>query len=135
MYKKRLINLIEIPKLLDDCYLHFAEVGKHIPFNIKRVFFITEANTKLHRGLHTHKKNKQVIFCIQGSIRLELDNGKIKEEIMLDKPNIGVLLDRMIWHKMSDFKKNTILLILASHLFQEEDYIRDYDQFKKTKKD
>lgn len=129
--KDHLIKIIKIPEIFDDCYLYFAQTKDHIPFPIKRVYYITRSNTKLSRGLHAHKKTNQVIFCIQGSIKLILDNGKIREEILLDKPNIGVLLENMIWHEMIDFKQNTILLVLASKEFSEKDYIRDYEQFKR----
>lgn len=127
----QLIQLVKIPKIFDDCYLYFAQTPDHIPFKIKRVYYIANANPKLPRGLHAHRKTRQIIFCIQGSIKLLLDNGKKKEEILLNKPNIGVVLENMIWHQMHDFRSNTILLVLASAEFSEKDYIRDYEQFKK----
>lgn len=128
--KSRLINLINIPEVNDDCYLYFAQ-NPQIPFKIRRVYYITKPNNKLPRGFHAHKKTKQIIFCIQGSIKLILDNGEMREEIILDRPSAGVFLERMIWHEMIDFKKNTILLVLASKEFDDKDYIRDYEQFKK----
>ncbi len=125
------VKLINIPKIIDDCNLYFAQTPDHIPFKVRRVYFITSANTRLPRGFHAHKKNQQAIFCIQGSMKLILDNGKNKKEVVLDKPNMGVFLDKMIWHEMLDFKKNTILLVLASQIFNEKDYVRDYEKFKK----
>ncbi len=130
--KSKLIKLITIPEVFDDCFLYFAQYPTHIPFKIKRVYCIIGAKTDLTRGYHVHKKNRQIIFCIQGSIKLILDNGKKNEEIVLDKPNIGVLLEKMIWHKMTEFKKDTILLVLASEVFNEKDYIRDYEKFKRS---
>lgn len=127
----QLIQFVKIPKIFDDCYLYFAQTPDHIPFKIKRIYYILSASPKLPRGLHAHKKTRQIIFCIQGSIKLLLDNGKKKEELLLNKPNIGVVLENMIWHQMHDFKKNTILLVLASKEFSEKDYIRDYEQFKR----
>lgn len=127
----QLIQLVKIPKIFDDCYLYFAQTPDHIPFKIKRVYYIANANPKLPRGLHAHRKTRQIIFCIQGSIKLTLDDGKIRKEIFLDKPDIGVLLDNMVWHEMIDFKKNTILLVLTSEEFDEKDYIRNYAQFKR----
>lgn len=129
--KSKLIRIIEIPQVFDDCFLYFAQHPTHIPFKIKRVYYIVGANTRLIRGLHAHKKTQQIIFCIQGTIKLLLDNGKKKEEILLDKPNVGVFLEEMVWHEMYEFKKNTILLVLASKEFSEKDYIRDYEDFKK----
>lgn len=129
--KKSLIKLVTISEIVDDCYLYFIQNPDHVHFRIKRVYFITRADVRLTRGSHAHKKTEQVVFCIQGSIKLILDNGRIREEIILDRPNVGVYLKNMLWHEMLDFKKNTILLILASKIFDEQDYIRNYEKFKK----
>lgn len=134
MPKQKGSHLIELPKIFDDCFLIFAQTPDHIPFNIQRVYYITKSDPKLPRGYHAHKKTKQVIFCIQGNLKLVLDNGKKRKKIFLDQPNIGVLIDKMMWHEMTDFKKETILLVLASEVFDEKDYIRDYAQFKKQAK-
>lgn len=131
LLKNKLIQKIKLPKILDDCSLIFGQENDHIPFKIKRVFYILYSNPKLPRGYHAHKKTKQVLFCVQGSIRLILNDGKQKKEIILDRPNVGIFINNMVWHQMHDFKKNTILLILASTNFDEKDYIRDYDKFKK----
>lgn len=129
--KNSLIKKIKIPKISDDCFLYFIQYPNYLPFEIKRVFYITSANTKLPRGLHAHKKTQQVLFCIQGTIKLILDNGKKRSQITLNKPNIGIFIDKMIWSEMHNFKRNTILLILASDIFKSADYLRDYGQFKK----
>src|SRR5690606_36689983 len=83
------------------------------------------------RGFHAHKKNRQMLFCIQGSITILLDDGNIKENVVLDKPNHGIYLDKMIWHEMKDFHPDTILLVLASEYFEEKDYVRNYQEFLK----
>lgn len=127
----KLIKLIKIPRVFDDCYLYFAQNSQSIPFSIKRVYFITEANPNLPRGYHAHKITKQVIFCIQGSVKLILDDGQKRQSVIVDKPELGILINNMVWHEMAEFKKNTILLILASTNFDEKDYIRDYETFKK----
>ena len=129
--EKQLIKKVIIPEVFDDCYLYFAQNPTHIPFKIKRIYFITKPKTRLPRGYHAHLKNQQVIFCIQGTITLTLDNGRKRKKVLLNKPNEGVFLEKMVWHEMADFKKNTILLILASGVFDEKDYIRNYEQFKK----
>lgn len=128
---KSLIRFIKLPKILDDCDLVFAQNPHHIPFVIKRVYYIFKADTKLPRGYHAHRQTRQVIFCIQGTIKLTLDDGRKKQTTTLKEPNIGVFIDKMIWHMMQEFKVDTILLVLASKVFNEEDYIRDYGQFKK----
>jgi len=128
--------LVTLPLKLDKKRggLCFAEAKRNIPFAIKRAYWIFNVPSEEQRGSHAHKKTEQVLFCLQGSIKMELDNGVHKDSIILDKPNIGIFLGRMLWHKMSNFKKNTILLILASEFFKETDYIRDYDTFKKLAK-
>ena len=131
MRKSSLIRFVELPKILDECILVVAQNPDHIPFKIKRLYFISNAHPKLARGFHAHKFCEQIIFCISGSIKLVLDNGKKREEILLDQPNKGIFLDKMLWHEMINFKKNTILLVLASKAFNEKDYIRDYEKFKK----
>lgn len=128
--QKSLIEKIILPEILDDCYLYFAQTRNQIPFPIKRIYFILKSNPNLSRGFHAHHKTKQVIFCIQGSIKLKLDDGKSKDEIILNHPGEGIILDKMIWHEMHEFKKNTILLVITSHKFNAKDYIRDYKEFK-----
>lgn len=125
----QLIRFINIPKIDDDCYLCFAQNPDHVPFMIKRVYYILKSQPNLSRGAHAHHKTQQILFCIQGSIKMVLDNGKKREEVILDKPETGVLLDKMIWHEMHDFQKDTILLVLASKRYENKDYIRDYEQF------
>lgn len=129
--QKSLIHFIKLPKISDDCDLVFAQSPNHIPFIIKRVYYIFKADTKLPRGYHAHRQTRQVIFCIQGTIKLTLDDGRKRQTMTLKEPNIGLFIDKMIWHMMQEFKKDTILLVLASKVFNEEDYIRDYGQFKK----
>lgn len=132
--ESKLIQLIKIPQIIDDCSLYFLQSSHHIPFVIRRIYYIMQADTKLSRGFHAHYKTKQVLFCLQGSIKIAIDDGSKKEEIILSDPSTGIFLDKMIWHEMHKFKKNTILLILASALFDAKDYIRDYEYFIKIKR-
>lgn len=127
--RKRITQFIKIPKITDDCFLYFAEHPTHIPFPIKRVYFIVDPDTTLFRGFHAHKKTKQIMFCIRGSVRLLLDSNSRKKEVILDKPETGLFIDRMVWHEMHGFEKDTILLVLASHPYDQKDYIRDYQTF------
>ena len=127
--KNSLIEFIKIPKIYDDCSLYFIENNKHIPFAIKRVYYVSLPKAGLSRGKHAHYQNKQVIFCIQGKVRMVVDNGNKREEVVLDKPDIGLFLDKMVWHEMHDMNEKTMLLILASEFYDEEDYIRNYKKF------
>lgn len=125
------IKYIKLPKIIDDCVLIFGQNSTHFPFKIQRVFLVKDAKPDLPRGYHAHKVTKQVLFCINGSVKLTLDNGKNKRSIKLNKPEKGVLIDNLIWHEMHDFTKDTILMVLASEKYKEKDYIRNYHLFKK----
>jgi hypothetical protein len=118
-------------KDLPDGNLFIAEAREQVPFDIKRVYFInTLANPKAIRGKHAHHTLQQGIFCINGSFTLSLDDGKKKQRILLNDPSCGVLLGPMLWHTMSSFSYDCVILVLASAGFDETDYIRDYDQFR-----
>ncbi len=123
-----LIKLIKVPSFTTDGTLTQLQTPE-IPFDIKRVYFIQGVSVGAVRGAHTHKKTVQVLFCIQGSIKIVLDDGKKKEVVLLNKPETGVLLEPGVWHEMQDFKKDTILLVLASKKHEPEDYVRSYDDF------
>lgn len=111
--------------------LCFAQNPDQIPFKIARIYFISKPKKKLSRGRHAHYKNQQILFCIRGKVRMLLDNGERKEEYLMTKPEEGIFLDKLIWHEMLDMNENTVLLVLASRKFEAEDYIRDYDLFKR----
>lgn len=125
-------QIIDLPVFDDgfDGKLTFVEGLRSIPFEIKRVYFIYDlGKSGSVRGKHAHKELSQVIFCVKGSYRLGLDDGCNREEIFIDRPNMGVLLGTGLWHTMSDFSDDCVLLVLASDYFKESDYIRDYGQF------
>ena len=124
----KLIKLITVPAIVTDGTLVQLQTPD-IPFEIRRVYFIYGVSVGAVRGAHTHKKTVQVLFCIQGKITMALDNGREKKSVILDKPNIGILLEPGVWHEMEDFQKDTILLVLASERHEEEDYVRDYEDF------
>ena len=110
--------------------LSFMETGKDIPFEIKRIYYIYDIqDLNIKRGYHAHKTLKQVIFCLNGSFILELDNGFEKKEILLNKPNKGVLINFDIWHNMKNFSKNVVIMVAASDYYDESDYIRNYNEF------
>lgn len=125
---RKLIKQIKVPAISTDGILVQLQ-SPEIPFQIKRVYYILGVSEGAVRGAHTHKEIKQVLFCIQGSIVIALDDGKRKEEVTLNKPNIGVLLEPGVWHEMREFKKDTILLVLASEKHEPTDYIRSYEDF------
>lgn len=126
-------KIIELCKIQDnkDGTLSVAEYHKQIPFEVKRVYYIYDLHDReAIRGKHAHKHNQQVIFCINGSFILEVDDGVHQQEIVLNQPHMGVYMDVRLWHTMKNFSDNCILLVLASDPYEESDYIRDYKKFK-----
>ena len=123
---------IELPKIKDgrDGILCVAEQQNSIPFEIKRVFFIYDLHdNSAIRGKHAHRKVEQAIFCIKGSFEIQLDDGKNKQIIKLEKPNEGLYLGTMLWNVMTMFSDDCILLVFASDFYDENDYIRNYKEF------
>lgn len=129
---RKLAKLIEAPLLITDGSLCQLQYVDQIPFKIERVYFIYGVSVGAVRGAHTHKETVQAIFCIQGSIDIRLDDGKNKETVHLKKPNVGVILEPGVWHEMADFKKDTIILVLASKRYDPGDYVRSYEDFLKS---
>jgi dTDP-4-dehydrorhamnose 3,5-epimerase-like enzyme len=126
--------LIELSLIRDgrDGILSVVESNKQIPFEIKRIYYIYDLKDESAvRGKHAHIHNQQAIFCISGSFTMELDDGIHKQEIILDNPSTGIYMGVKLWHTMKNFSENCILLVLASDLYEEADYIRDYEEFKK----
>lgn len=108
-----------------------VEIGmdKAVPFDIKRVYYIYHTEHGVSRGYHAHRNLKQVAICVAGRCRMVLDNGKVREEVWLNSPTRGLLIEDLTWREMHDFSEDCILLVLASEHYDEADYIRDYDIF------
>lgn len=100
-----------------------------IPFPLKRVYYIFNTGKGVRRGRHAHHTLRQVLICIHGSCKILLDDGREKAEMLMDSASAGLLVDRMIWHEMYDFSHDCVLLALASDLYHESDYIRNYEEF------
>jgi len=105
------------------------EEVKDIPFEIKRVYYMYDTKPDIHRGFHAHKKLEQILICIHGSCKILLDNGEEKKIVSLEKPYEGLYISNDMWREMYDFSSDAVLLVLASEIYCEEDYIRDYDEF------
>ena len=108
------------------------EGGKNIPFNIKRVYYIWDTDYSVVRGRHAHKNLEQLIICISGSCDFILDNGKRREQIHLSKPNQGLYIKHNIWREFTNFSKDCVIMVLASEYYDEDDYIKNYEQFKQN---
>ncbi|RKI84075.1 WxcM-like domain-containing protein [bacterium 0.1xD8-71] len=107
------------------------EEYKDIPFEVKRVYYMYDTKTDVHRGFHAHKCLEQILVCICGSCKVLLDNGEEKKVISLEKPYEGLYIANDMWREMYDFSPDAVLLVLASDYYNEQDYIRDYDEFKR----
>lgn len=105
------------------------EQMKNVPFEIKRVYYMFDTGHGVRRGFHAHKCLKQILVCVKGSCKILLDDGAQKEEVLLDRPNKGLIIDSHIWREMFDFSEDAVLMVLASQLYDESDYIRNYDDF------
>jgi hypothetical protein len=123
---------IILPQIVDgiDGTISVAEYRNHIPFAIKRVYYIYGLiNPDAIRGKHAHKNLEQVLFCINGTCEISLDDGEKSQAVVLNKPNVGLYLGKELWVTMKEFSDNCIPLVLASDIYEEDDYIRDYDEF------
>jgi dTDP-4-dehydrorhamnose 3,5-epimerase-like enzyme len=108
------------------------EEMKDIPFDIKRVYYMYDTVPGVRRGYHAHKKLEQILVCINGSCKILLDNGKEKKIVSLEKRYEGVYVPPGIWREMFDFSEDAVLMAIVSELYNEEDYIRNYDEFLKS---
>jgi oxalate decarboxylase/phosphoglucose isomerase-like protein (cupin superfamily) len=125
-------KLIDLPKILDERgNLSFVEFPKHIPFELKRVYWIYDVPGGEKRGGHAYKKLHEVIIAISGSFDITLDNGSEVQKISLNRSYQGVYVPNNMWRSLDNFSTNSLCLILASDSFCESDYIRDYMEFKK----
>ena len=107
-----------------------VEAGREIPFEIKRVFYIFDTAENVERGFHAHKELKQVLICLTGACTLLLNDGINQESVRLEDNRKGIFLPPHIWHEMKDFDKGTVLVSLASEVYDEADYLRNYDDFR-----
>ncbi len=109
--------------------LSFFEANRDIPFEIKRIYFISNVPEGKKRGFHAHKTLKQLLFCPYGEIIISLDNGNDKQDILLNDPSIGILIDEPLWREMHWLKESSALCVAASDYYDPNDYIRDYNEY------
>ena len=107
------------------------EEGYNAPFDIKRVYYIFDTKKGVERGFHAHINLKQIAVAVKGSCIFVIDDGIKREELQLNSPNQGLLIEGLIWREMKDFSEDCVLVVLASEHYDESDYIRDYDAFLK----
>lgn len=125
-----LVNLFNFSSLGDSRgELVALEAEKSVPFQIKRVYYLYGTQSGVSRGYHAHKNLKQIAVCLTGKCRMVLDNGFTREQVWLDNPTKGLMIEDLIWREMHDFSEDCVLLVLASEHYDESDYIRNYDDF------
>lgn len=107
-----------------------VEAQRHIPFAVKRVYYIFGTKAGVRRGFHAHQNLKQLLIAASGSCKVEVDDGNKKANFKLSSPKQGLIINNLVWREMYDFSPDCVLLVLASEWFEEADYIRDYSQFK-----
>lgn len=118
----------------DRGHLIALEEYNDIPFTIKRVYYMYDTKTGIRRGYHAHKSLEQILVCIHGSCKVLLDNGREKKIVYLEKPYEGLYIPNNIWREMYDFENDAVLMVFASEVYDENDYIRDYETFLKCTK-
>ena len=125
------ISLQEIPKISDpDGRGNLSVIEKDVlPFDIKRVYYLYDVPSDSSRGGHAHKQLRQFLIALSGSFDVVLDNGKQSRTITLNRPNKGLLIPSGVWRELENFSAGAVCLSLVSEVYQEEDYIRDYDVF------
>lgn len=128
------INLIQIPTI-EDTRGNLAVIQTDaIPFEFKRIYYLFDVPSSAFRGGHSHKNQHEVIIALSGSFTVTVNDGKEKSSFLLNKPNIGLYLPTGIWRELENFSSGAVCLVLASDIFDEADYIRDFDQFLASKK-
>ena len=105
------------------------EESRDVPFAIARVYYLFGTRDGVTRGLHAHRSLRQFAVTVRGSCTMLLDDGSVRATLRLDDPTIGLMLPPMVWHEMSDFSDDCVLMVLADAPYDEADYIRDYGRF------
>lgn len=124
-------KIIELKKIVDPRgNLTVAQSDEDMPFDIQRVYWVYDVPAGEYRGGHAHKQCKELLVALSGSFHVTLDDGERRETYLLNHPYQGLLIDTGIWRTLDDFSSGAVCLVLASQLFEESDYIREYDEYK-----
>ena len=127
-------HMIELPRIQDPRgNLTFIEGQNHIPFNIQRVYYLYDVPGGAERGGHAHKGLEQLIIAMSGSFDVIIDDGKDKKRIHLNRSHNGLYICPMIWRELDNFSSGSVCMVLASNLYDEDDYYRDYAVFMRAR--
>lgn len=125
-------RIIDLPKIIDPRgNLTVAEQMLNVPFEIKRVYWVYDIPAGENRGGHAHKQCRELIIAASGSFTVTVDDGRGRRTFLMNHPYQGLLVETDVWRTLDDFSSGAVCLVLASELFEEEDYIRDYDDYLK----
>ncbi len=124
---------IEIPKVIDTRGNLAVIENDILPFDIRRVYYLYNVPAGAYRGGHAHREQLELLIAISGSFTVIIDDGKERKQILLNRPDTGLLLPQGIWRELKDFSQGSVCLVLNSGKFDESDYIRDYDKFVRLK--
>ena len=126
-------TLIKIP-VIEDARGNLGFIQNDIlPFDFKRVYYLFDVPSNAFRGGHAHIAQHEILIALSGSFEVTVNDGLEKQTFLLNKPNIGLHIPTGIWRELQNFSSGSVCLVLSSDIFQEEDYIRDFDQFMKSK--
>lgn len=128
------IQLLKIP-VVEDTRGNLAFIqNDFLPFEFKRVYYLFDVPSNAYRGGHSHIDQQEVLIALSGSFEVVLHDGLGKKSFVLNKPNLGLLIPTGIWRELQNFSSGAICLVVASDVFEEADYIRDFDEFLESKK-
>jgi dTDP-4-dehydrorhamnose 3,5-epimerase-like enzyme len=127
------VIILDITKVHDTRGNLSVIEGNAVPFEMKRVYYLYDVPSGARRGGHSHKNQQEVLVALSGSFDVILNDGNEQKTVTLNKPNIGLLIVNGIWRELQNFSSGSVCLVLASDVFEEEDYIRDFEDFKLSK--
>ena len=126
-------KIVSIPKIHDPRGNLSVIENNVIPYEIKRVYYLYDVPSGAERGGHSHKEQQEILIALSGSFDVILNDGKQEKTITLNKPFEGLLIVNGIWRELKNFSSGAVCLVIASDVFEEQDYIRDFDHFLKSK--
>jgi dTDP-4-dehydrorhamnose 3,5-epimerase-like enzyme len=128
------IQFIKLP-VIEDVRGNLAFIQNDVlPFEFKRIYYLFDVPSTAFRGGHSHINQHEILIALSGSFEVVLDDGTQKKTFVLNKPNVGLPISTGIWRELQNFSSGAVCLVIASDIFEESDYIRDYEAFLDSKK-